>query len=505
MKRQQPRGGLLASSFDQLQHSEYPHSLNMYKLPPQLELTLTQFELYALDRLYVLKAVETAHIRQQREEQQASYIDEVCKQHLPLSTNMAVSNVGLANDVYRNIMEERRKDHISHFILRLAYCRTEDLRQWFVRQEVQLFKHRINKEHKINFQRFVETSGLDLKPLSADEREAVVKSLGPGTEELRAQLSSASANFFMVPFETVPDLVARRQVLLHRGQAFIPDTEQRVLVVNAFRDELTKALEETARMLPMMEEDNRLIPILTSLARQHINSGYGSKRTHADGQVSHESIDSLAKHFPLCMQNLHYHLRSTNHLKHGGRMQYGLFLKGIGLSLEEALLFWRRAFNKISDDAFQKQYAYNIRHNYGAEGKRTNYDPYSCMKIITSNQPSTGDHHGCPFRHFSPDNLRANLLQQGLSEPAANEVLKIAKEGHYQIACTRLFEFTHGAAAKSGRAGSSEEAGATAPEIIETIEHPNQWFDMSTGGSSDTNDDKKRVKKEFGRAQAVER
>jgi hypothetical protein len=30
--------------------------------------------------------------------------------------------------------EDKRKDHISHFILRIAYSRTEDLRRWFLRQ-----------------------------------------------------------------------------------------------------------------------------------------------------------------------------------------------------------------------------------------------------------------------------------------------------------------------------------------------------------------------------------
>lgn len=76
------------------------------------------------------------------------------------------------------------------------------------------------------------------------------------------------------------------------------------------------------------------------------------------------------------MKNLHTNLRRDKHLRHGGRMQYGLFLKAIGLSIEEALVFWRMAFSNMTDDKFRKDYAYNIRHNYGLEGHRKNYSAY---------------------------------------------------------------------------------------------------------------------------------
>lgn len=63
------------------------------------------------------------------------------------------------------------------------------------------------------------------------------------------------------------------------------------------------------------------------------------------------SYQLSGKSFPLCMRQLHKALRENHHLRHGGRMQYGLFLKGIGLTLEQALQFWRSEFIKGKVDA----------------------------------------------------------------------------------------------------------------------------------------------------------
>ena len=40
-------------------------------------------------------------------------------------------------------MESRKNDNVSHFICRLAYCRNEELRKWFLTQESRLFNLRL--------------------------------------------------------------------------------------------------------------------------------------------------------------------------------------------------------------------------------------------------------------------------------------------------------------------------------------------------------------------------
>jgi DNA primase large subunit len=42
-------------------------------------------------------------------------------------------------------IEFQENDNISHFICRLAYCRNEELRKWFITQETRLFSIRLSE------------------------------------------------------------------------------------------------------------------------------------------------------------------------------------------------------------------------------------------------------------------------------------------------------------------------------------------------------------------------
>jgi DNA primase large subunit len=130
--------------------------LSFYTDPPQEEITIHEFESWALDRLQVLKAIETASLRSRREEDAKAQLLQTVNRYLPLSTNLES----------KDALAQRKKDHVSHFILRLAFAKTEDLRAWFGRQEAALFKLRWDACYENERAEFVAKLNLDLQRCS---------------------------------------------------------------------------------------------------------------------------------------------------------------------------------------------------------------------------------------------------------------------------------------------------------------------------------------------------
>ena len=144
------------------------------------------------------------------------------------------------------------------------------------------------------------------------------------------------------------------------------------------------------------------------------------KAPSGDDKIRLSELDFYSrKSFPPCMKTLYTALRKEHHLKHFGRLQLSLYLKGIGLTMEESLQFWKTEFTRkhdIDSEKFEKNYAYNIRHSYGQEGKRNDYKPWNCSKIINLAAPSNGEYHGCPFKTFSDDNMINLLSSYGITK-----------------------------------------------------------------------------------------
>lgn len=360
-----------------------------------------------------------------------------------------------------------------------------------------LFRFRFQHDDSRERRAFIESLSLDWEPVSDEERNSVSERLVQATPGLRR---ADDETWYKVDWERVPELVEKRSVFLYRGKAYVPGREQLSMVIAEFTARLERALEVclnilcvfgiqlihqqlTSRALPRLDEDDRLTPILNHLSKNFgsAESVYSEGEGFVDGApITANAIDPLSQHFPLCMRSLHMTLRKNNHLKHFGRLQYTLFLKGIGLSLEECIIFWRQSFKGFTDDEFNSRYKYNVRHAYGDVGGDVNrrgrgYPPYSCQKILNDSNPGVGQTHGCPYRHFSVDNLIGLLQTTGVND---KEVLRGVREDvgktRYHIACNRVFEWAH-----KGEIKKVKEDGSWSQTDLDTIVHPNTYFKRS--------------------------
>ena len=445
--------------------------VNLYEDFPEMELTLDQFEIYALKRLKVLRKIEQLKMlkSQLSPDQARAKLDQVLRQE------------ELNSDPFL--------DQASHFILRLSYCQNEELRRWFLLHESLLLEHRL--------------SNLSSKVLA----EAVSKyaQITPISEQVKKQLQDqlmifvspaefAKSDFYRVPFCQALDLVQNRKCYLQNGYAYVPVSKVYHLLLAKFRSQLSGILARMGHMQHNKVEDNydeeidsgrasettRVYPLLKNLHSSLVAREPSSGENHLGDSavVSAASVPSLVPHMPLCMRQLHQGLKQDRKLKHWGRLQYGLFLKGAGLSMEDALAFFQRHFTAVTGEEFQKQYAYNIRHMYGREGKRATYTPYSCQKIIMGNPPSgSQDHHGCPYKHYDSDHLSGMLSKLQIGTPTdRREIIKLQKEKHYQLACQKHFQVSH------PKAVGMEEL-----SLDNVGNHPNAWFRASVQYHKATN------------------
>ena len=86
-------------------------------------------------------------------------------------------------------------------------------------------------------------------------------------------------------------------------------------------------------------------------------------------EINYQNILNLTNisHYVWNVYKKHY---KEHYLERGSRLQYGQFLKGNGLSVNEVMKYWRNAFLNMTYDQFNNIFFYKIRYNYGLEGKK---------------------------------------------------------------------------------------------------------------------------------------
>jgi DNA primase large subunit len=207
-----------------------------------------------------------------------------------------------------------RKDNLSHFVLRLAYCRTEDLRRWFVNQECALLRLRLEKLSSEERKHFMQDNNLEYHLLSAAEKDELLDELEAATSDwdlggrpgVKAQGGASlvkTSDFFKVPFEHALDLVKSRAVLLRQGFAYVPVSRVVTIVVAHFGKILDEALSHASKVwsdryclspfdqmlnnpillyirknLPFITSDVRLAPLLLNMSKQYVGPDYAQVR-----------------------------------------------------------------------------------------------------------------------------------------------------------------------------------------------------------------------------------
>lgn len=215
----------------------YSHDLQLYATPPENEISLMEFEELAFDRLKLLRILEET-TQKGLKIYSKSWIEVVMTD---------LRKQGLTKYIYllepRNetlSLQARRADHLSHFILRLAYCRSNDLRRWFLSREIEWFK--------LRFIKIAERNPLEIKRF-LDINKLVYESISTQTkQQLRTQLYDSgcdhieSIEFYKVHFTKVLSLVKNRRVYIKHGFAYIPESELITCILFLFRTQLNQSL-----------------------------------------------------------------------------------------------------------------------------------------------------------------------------------------------------------------------------------------------------------------------
>lgn len=349
-------------------------------------------------------------------------------------------------------MFARRRDYLSHFILQLVYCRSDELRRWFVAREMEIFRFKFSKLSKDAIKELVKTYEIGYRPITDDQKQEIRAYLQNGFTE-----NIDDIDFYKVHFLTVLDLVRQRKYYMKSGFIYVSSKDFSYLIGNHHQAFIQQNLVAHLKLLPEFENDDRIVNLIKGLHNSYVGKDY---TVNKDAAVPVEALDQLSlKSFPLCMRACHEKVRTNHHLHYHGRLQYNLFLKGIGVTLEDSMRFWREEFTKfkVDPDKFDRQYGYNIRYDYGKEGQRKDFAPQSCMRVIGE----SGNDGGCPFKMWDSIELRRKLLGYGLNQVQIQDVLSFSSRGHYQIACGKYFELSHNA------------------PIEEGVNHPNGYFENS--------------------------
>lgn len=250
-----------------------------------------------------------------------------------------------------------------------------------------------------------------------------------------------------IPFKFAARLIEKYEVELEGGFALITPDSAFIVIQELYSEILHLHNKNVERIYKQMVKADARLEKLIDLLREYNKSTehyYKTDKPIVTSKIDASNVEYLAKeYFPLCMSEILDGLKVKHQLKHWGRLQLGLFLKGIGMRMEDNILLFNNHLGKLSDASKKiQEYKYYIEHMYGKRGKKTDYTPWSCQKIADKAIPTSNDIYGCPFKFYSDVHLSTALRSRRLDDAQVREVLDARRVG-FNIGCRKMFELTH--------------------------------------------------------------
>ena len=215
------------------------HRINLYQSPPEQTLSMDTLEALCLKRLLLLKKVEFLI---DSGESDKNLLEQTFKFGREQDLMMATTDDAESQEfVWQN-------DNISHFICRLAYSRSEELRTWFQMQESRLFRVKIMRELLARdrgdkgafLSLFLDHINVGFEDVTREEWDEVGPSI---SYMMKSKDNPAPGHFIKVPFKKALPIVQRRSCFVYKGFAYLSkERHLETLISEFFKSDLNRVL-----------------------------------------------------------------------------------------------------------------------------------------------------------------------------------------------------------------------------------------------------------------------
>jgi len=434
--------------------------LSMYQTPPDVEVSVREFEEFTRDRLKVLHVFDRLCTYETRLESMGALLPKVKKELIDSHLALEYPS-GLDADSFEARKNEfTRRDSVSHFVMRLAFCKTHDAREWFVRNEQRLFVLRYELLRPEAQEAFVAASGIKCRKMDISTLEGKMKlqELQNTTPSAKIWAEGASKpqwdnNFYTMPFfELDPRMVASRRVIVEGGMGYVPGNALKMILAKRFKDALYASMEQAFQGMSASLADPRIGGFIRDLQDYGMQLLVAPKTANTEdvgAKLSLENFEEmLLRSFPPCMRRTVEKQRETKkHLKHAGRLQLRPFLKECGFTIDESIKWWKQELCRdptIDAASYEKNYTYDTEHTYGKKGHLQGQNAFGCPKVINFPAEAAGQCHGCVFKNLEGPALKQQMHKWKVPDRHVLEMEKLVSNGkHYQLACIEYFAAMH--------------------------------------------------------------